>query len=145
MNNIKLTIEIEQPVQIVWDTFHDRSLMNKWMIGFDSMQLIEGKENQVGSKYKLYFDENGKTIEMEETITAFDEPSYFANTMKTEMMETKTTMKFLPTATGTKIEVESVFEAEGMVANLMIRMGLSFIENRYKQSYHKFKELVEEL
>ncbi len=143
MNKISYSIEINKPVEEVWNLFHDETQMDKWLMGFDSMELIEGKEREVGSKYKLYFDENGKKIEMIETITAFEPNKVFANTMNTEMMNTETTMHFSSLPIGTKIEVESIFIADGVVANLMVRMGLSYIENRYKQSYQKLKELAE--
>jgi uncharacterized protein YndB with AHSA1/START domain len=145
MNTIQLTIEIDKPVEDVWNLFHDETKMPEWLIGFDSIKQIEGEDRKVGSKYKLFFDENGKTIEMEETVTAYEPNRLYANSMKTDVMDTITTMNFTPSATGTKLVVESTFTGIGVVANLMLRMGLSYIENRYKQSYQKFKELAESL
>ena len=39
---------------------------------FESLELICGNENEVGAKYKLIVDENGRQLEFIETVTAYE-------------------------------------------------------------------------
>ena len=71
--NETITVEVDAPVDKTFDIFNKPGTMGEWLEGFVSMEILEGEQNEVGAKYKLTFEENGKQFSMVETITEFDE------------------------------------------------------------------------
>lgn len=145
MMKIHIEEEIQKPVEHVWSIVHDTNYLGQWLEGFYSIEQIEGEEKGIGSKYKLVIANNGKEMEMIETVTEFEPYRLYSNSMDSEMMITNTTMKFMETASGTKIIVDSAFEPKGIIGNLLIRMGGHVIEEAYKKSYQRLKEVAERL
>lgn len=68
-------ITVEKPVKEVWAIVQDESKYDQWLEGYQSMQLIEGRQNEVGSKYKVIVDpgEGQPEFEMIQTLMATQE------------------------------------------------------------------------
>jgi uncharacterized membrane protein len=68
-----LTVEVNAPADKTFAIFNEPKTMGEWLEGFVSMEVLEGDYNELGAKYKLTFEENGKPFSMIETITKFEE------------------------------------------------------------------------
>ena len=66
-----VSVTVNAPVSTTFEYFNNPDNMAKWMDNFKSIENISGEKNQVGSKWKLVYDENGKDLVMTETVTAF--------------------------------------------------------------------------
>lgn len=66
---------IKKNIEFVSKQLSNRDAAFKWMDGLKEFNLIEGKMNEVGSKYQMVFENKGKTEKMIETITEFSPPS----------------------------------------------------------------------
>nr|MBX2872222.1 SRPBCC family protein [Saprospiraceae bacterium] len=68
-------ITVEKPVKEVWAIVQDESKFDQWLEGYQSMELIEGKQNEVGSKYKVVVDpgEGQPEFEMIQTLKEIKE------------------------------------------------------------------------
>ena len=56
--------EIQASVEETFAVFNDPERMGEWLVGFHSMENISGNDNEVGSKWKLRFEENGEVMEV---------------------------------------------------------------------------------
>lgn len=68
-------ITVEKPVKEVWAIVQDESKFDQWLEGYQSMELIEGKQNEPGSKYKVIVDpgEGQPEFEMIQTLKEIKE------------------------------------------------------------------------
>ena len=68
-------ITVEKPVEEVWAIVQDESKYDQWLEGYQGMELIEGRPNEVGSKYKVVVDpgEGQAECEMIQTLKALEE------------------------------------------------------------------------
>ena len=66
---------VEKPVEEVWAIVQDESKYDQWLEGYQGMELIEGRQNEVGSKYKVVVDpgEGQAEFEMIQTLKALEE------------------------------------------------------------------------
>ena len=62
-------VTINVPRERVLELFDSRENMYKWQEGLQSHEHLEGEPGQPGAKMKLVYDNNGRKIEMVETIT----------------------------------------------------------------------------
>lgn len=76
--------------------YYDQEHFDKWQDGFKEKKLLEGVVSEVGSKSEILFDQNGRKLELIETILENKLPEYFVgqydhihmtNTMKTTFKE----------------------------------------------------------
>ena len=63
-------VEVNKPIEKTFAEFNDVSNMYKWIPGFQFIEPISGWPNEVGSKWKLVVKQEGKRMELIETMTA---------------------------------------------------------------------------
>ena len=73
--NYECDITIDLPRDKVMELFDDPDNLPKWQPGLQSFEQISGEFGEPGAKSRLVYDENGRTIEMIETITVRDLPN----------------------------------------------------------------------
>lgn len=68
-------ITVDKPVKEVWAIVQDESKYDQWLEGYQSMELIEGNQNEPGSKYKVVVDpgEGQPEFEMIQTLMTIEE------------------------------------------------------------------------
>ena len=86
-------IIVNKPVAESWAFMDNPDTMHKWQPGLVSTEAVSGELGQVGSKMKMNFDDNGRKIELVETIlergenfihTSYDTSGVY-NTIETRM------------------------------------------------------------
>ncbi len=73
-------VTIDLPRERVIDLFDSTDNLMEWMPGLKSFEHLSGEPGQVGAKSRLLFDENGRKMEMIETITSRNLPDEFSST-----------------------------------------------------------------
>ena len=86
MPKYSLSIEVDRPIEDAWEVYMDESRMREWLTGYRSMELIEGEPLTVGSKHRILFEDRGRDLVLEETVTAIDPPREFAFDLEHEIM-----------------------------------------------------------
>ena len=64
---------INKPIEEVFKTFNDNTIITEWIPSVKSFELIDQKDGKIGSTYKLIVEDKGNNFEMVETITDFIE------------------------------------------------------------------------
>ncbi|MBI2429021.1 MAG: SRPBCC family protein [Ignavibacteriales bacterium] len=106
------TVVINKPVKDVWKFFDDPDNMQLWLTGFKRFEHISGTTGKPGAVSKHYYEMNGRSIEMTETITVRKEFEEFSGTMTNQWMVSSLTTTFRDLGNGStemKSNVESTF------------------------------------
>ena len=91
-------VTIDWPIDEVIALFDDPTNLKLWMEGLVSFEPLSGTPGRPGAKSRLVFEENGRRIEMVETVTVRDLPREFSGTYE---------------AKGVYNEVKNFFSASG--------------------------------
>lgn len=70
----EITVEIDQLLEPTVKELRSVDAAFKWMEGLKAFDLYEGELEEVGSVYKMVFDNKGKEQVMFETILSFNPP-----------------------------------------------------------------------
>ena len=68
-----VSTSINKPIEEVFKTFNDNTVITEWIPSVKSFEVIDEMEGKIGSTYKLIVDDKGNNFEMVETITEFIE------------------------------------------------------------------------
>lgn len=87
-------VEINKPLAVVWNYFIDERKMGEWMPGFKKMEAISGGPHQVGSQYRMYFDEDSHEVILNETLIAYQPEKLFAFKLENEILNDEVNIEF---------------------------------------------------
>lgn len=136
-------IEVNAPVEHAWAVFNDESRVGEWMTGFKSIETISGNPNEVGSKFRLVFEEDGKEIVMTETMTAFEPHERFAFDLVNEVMNVNVDIRFASSGGKTEITATSLVDGNNIFWKSLLPLFKSGFEDRSQEMYDKLKTLIE--
>lgn len=75
---------IKLPIAKVIELFDSPDNIKHWQPGLVSFEAVSGTPGQVGAKSRLKYNNNGRKIEMVETITVRNLPQEFSGTYETK-------------------------------------------------------------
>lgn len=119
------TIKVDKPVDEAWGVMQDVSKYDQWLAGFKSIELIEGKKNQLGSKYRVIVQpgEGQPDFEMIETLQSFKPNDHVTLKFDSDLMEFLQTTRFESNSpTQTTISTESEVKASNFIGRCMFGM-----------------------
>ena len=140
-----VNVTVNAPVSTTFAYFNNTDNMAKWMDNFKGIENISGEKNQVGSKWKLVYDENGSDFVMTETLTAFEQDKLFAFDMEDEYFKMHIEIRFEEKDGKTIITQIDKGEGKNLPARSMVAiMGtLGLMQKQQQGMYNKLKDLVE--
>ncbi len=136
-------VEVNAPLEKSWAVFNDVSLMGEWLIGFKSVETLSGQPGAVGSKYKMVFEEDGRLMEMTETITAFQPNEEFAFELDADPMIAKVDVRFSGDDQKTEIVALNHMDGKNLIWKSILRLSKSSMEKRGQLVYDNLKSLIE--
>jgi len=136
-------ITINLPRKKVIELFDSEENLKKWQPGLVSFEHIGGKKGTKGAKSKLLFDENGRKIEMIETILVSNFPDEFSSKYEAKGVENWSENFFSETDDDkTSWRTENEFKFSGFMKIMGLLMPGSFKKQSY-QFMEYFKEFAE--
>jgi uncharacterized membrane protein len=140
---IDIEVQLDCPVEHAWATFSNIELMPKWVQGFDSIRLLEGEPETVGSVYELVFLEGKRKIVMIETVTGFVPNESFSFEATTNGMRTCAETFFRAEGERTIIHSRNTFFATSWLFRLMMPLMKGSIAKRIAADFGRLKALAE--
>lgn len=122
-------IVVNKPVKEAWAVMSDESRISEWLEGIKKMELVSGTANTVGAVSKIYVEENGQEMVMEETITAIKPNEHIAMTFTMDFMDMDYEMHLTQEDGKTRIKSNSKTTGNGFMA----RSILSFMKGTMKK------------
>ncbi len=109
-------ILINLPRDRVIELFDDQDNLGQWQPGLQSFEHIDGEPGQPGARSRLIFDQNGRRIEMIETITERNLPDVFSATYEARGVYNRAHNRFLEEgADQTRWVAENEFQFSGFM------------------------------
>ena len=142
-------ITVNKSVEEAWAVAEDESKFSQWLEGFQSMELISGKEKEIGSKYKVIVNPgNGQDdFEMIETLIARKENEHIEMHFDSDMMDFEQIVTYTEEEGKTKIKSDSKVIGKNIFTKsmfaLMEIMGGTFSAQEAK-NFGNLKKLIDE-
>ena len=138
------SVTVNAPVEKAYSVFTDESKMSEWLTGLQRIENVSGAPLEAGSKWKLVFDEGGRTIEVLEEVTAVDPNQRFAFNIDTEPFAGTVDIRFAAIdSTTCKIDATSTVDGKNMVWKSVLALSKSMMTDRAQEQYGLLKRLIE--
>lgn len=137
-------VTVKAPVERAYSVFVDESNVNKWMPTLRKIENVSGAPLEVGSKWKLIFDEEGETIEVLEEMTAIDTNERFAFNLDTEPFLGTVDIRFTAIdSTTSEIKATTTVDGKNMIWKSVMALSKTMMETRSQEQYEMLKKVIE--
>ncbi len=136
-------IVVNKPVQESWAVMSDESNLPKWIRGFKKVELISGTSNTLGAVSKVYIEEEGNEMIMEETIIALKENELMAMTFTMDFMNINYEMLFKEQGGKTVITTKTHTTGNSMIAKSMLSFMSGSMGTQEDENLNNLKNLIE--
>ena len=137
-------IVVDKPAKEAWAVMSDPTNLAKWIEGFKRTELVSGQENTVGAVSKVYVDDNGKEMVMEETITAIKQNELMAMKFTMDFMDMDYEMHFNENDGKTTIRSKSTTKGNHIFAKSLISFMPSSMKAQEDKNLNSLKKLINE-
>lgn len=141
-------IRVDKSIKEAWAVFQDQSKLTQWLEGLKSIELISGKANEVGSKYKVIVKPEGQPdFEMIETLISKKDFDHITLSFDSEMMLFNQTTSFAEVNGQTSIETDSNVSGKGMMMRsifALMEMFTGSFQAQEEKNIEALKKLIEE-
>ena len=144
MPKYSVSVEVDVPIEEVWEVYMDESRMDEWLTGFRSMETIEGEPLTVGSKHRLVFEERGKEVVLVETVRVIDPPREFAFDLEHELMNS--TMSVTLESIGddkTRLISQTATSSPKLLWKIIMPFMTPQMRKRHRGDLERLKALIE--
>ena len=136
-------IVVNKPVQESWAVMSDESNLPKWIRGFKKIEPVSGTPNTLGAVSKVYIEEEGTEMIMEETITALKENEHMAMSFTMDFMNIEYEMFFKDQGGKTVITTKTNTTGNSMIAKSMLSFMSSGMGKQEDKNLNNLKNLIE--
>lgn len=121
-------VTVNKPLKESWAVFQDHTKYGQWLQGFQSIDLISGKHNEVGSKYKVVVDpgQDQPLFEMIETLESKQDFDHVTLSFDSDMMQFDQTTTHSFADGKTTIKTDSKVTGKGIVMKSMFAIMSTF-------------------
>lgn len=127
----------------VWKLFDDPDNMKHWQPTLQSFTPVSGTPGQPGAVSKLVYLENGRVVELVETIISRNQPDEFSGTYDNPMVMNTIRNTFVATTPdSTRWVMEGEFQLKGLLKLLGFMMG-GAMRKRVAEDCDRFKKFAE--
>ena len=136
-------ITIEAPMDKTWAVFSDETQMQHWIPNFKSIELVSGKKNALGSKYRMVVEDGGEDYELVETIIAWEKHYKFGMQIENDVLVNEVESIFTHINGRTKINTTVDIKGKDLLMKSSLFLMKGHFEEQSDESYEKLKSLVE--
>ena len=136
-------VTVNKTAAEAWATMSDESKMSQWITGFKRTEHVSGTPNTIGAVSKVFVEENGEEMEMEETIIDFKKNELLAMKFTMDFMDMNYEITFDDANGGTKIKSKSKTVGNGMFAKSLIALMSGSMKKQEDVNMNKLKQLIE--
>lgn len=138
------TVKINAPVEKSFSLFMDETTMNEWMPTLKSIENVSGAPQEVGSKWKLIFDQDGEIIELLEVVIAFEPNQRFAFDMDAEPFVGAADIRFHAIdSTTSEITATTIVNGKGIIWKSVLALSKSMMQSQSQEQYEMLKKVIE--
>jgi uncharacterized membrane protein len=136
-------IEINKPVSEVFYWFNNHESLSKWIPEVESFEPIKETSNKIGSEYKMLVNNEGKLMEIYETLTAFKENEQIEMEFVAGWMTKYNHFTFEETNMGTLLKAKYRVKGNNIFAKSMFAFFTKMFKQIDETNLSRFKEFTE--
>lgn len=136
-------IEIEKPIEEVFEKFQDTTLLKKWIPELKSFKVIDEKPGKVGSTYKMVVENNGERINMTEKILAYVPNEKITHYFDAENMLKTDEYSFSFVNNKTVLTKNSTCQSNSFLMSCVFPYFKGTLQELDQQYLNRFKKVVE--
>ncbi len=141
------TIDIGAPVDEVYAIYTDEALMGQWITGFVSIENISGAPLEVGSRWRLVFDdERGGEIEMIKEVTVVEPMQRYAFVSESDDVFVESEAQFFSDGVGgTRVEGTSTLKGKTWFMRSLMPLVKGSMQQRLDEDLERLREVIENI
>ncbi|MEM8906730.1 MAG: SRPBCC family protein [Bacteroidota bacterium] len=136
-------VSVEKSIEEAWAVMSDETKLAEWIKGYQKTELVSGVANTVGAVSKIYIDDNGQEMVMQETITDIQPNALIAMTFTMDFMDMDYEMTLQEQAGKTLLRSKSTTSGNGFVAKSMIALMKGAMEAQEQENLNNLKKVIE--
>lgn len=135
---------VRKPVAESWAVIQDEEKLPEWLMGFQRMEHVSGTPGTVGAVSNVYFDDNGQTMAIQETITALVPEESIAMTYTSDFMDMDYSMTMTSANGQTRISTATVAKGNGVISRSIMALIASSIKQQEETNLALLKQAIEQ-
>ena len=143
MAKFKISININESPEIVWNAFIDPDNMIQWERYLERVEVIKGKFGEVGAIAHLHYLEKGRSYILEDKLLDYEAGKRIKSQVSGQGMNIEVETIFDPLPNGTKISTVWKGTNKSLIVRIILRLMQSKIAKQAEAELVTFKSLVE--
>ena len=136
-------VTVSKPVETSFGVFTNAFKLSDWITGLKGIAWISGNQNEVGSKWKFIVRQNGRDLELIQTLKAFKQNELFFTNADNELFNDDVEVKFISKGTSTEIIATSRLTGKNIFWKSVLAVGQLHLASNDQKMYDKLKEVIE--
>jgi carbon monoxide dehydrogenase subunit G len=138
-----VSIIINRPPAEVFAWLDDSDRAKQWLSGLVEIEPLTTGGNRVGARARHTYNENGRTITMEEETLIYEPDRRVKISGKTDMFDMTAEYRLTPAGSGTKLDFEETLRFRNIILRLLAPLLMRGAAKRLEQQLQRLKTLVE--
>ena len=136
-------VMVNKEVKESWAVMSDKSILPEWIKGFIKMEHVSGTENTIGAVSRIYAEEGGQEMVMEETITNVIPEELIAMTFTMDFMDMDYEMLVSEEDGKTLIKSRSTTKGNGIFAKSIVSFMKGSMKKQEVENLNTLKRIIE--
>lgn len=136
-------ITVNKPIEQSFKVFNSPFLLAEWIPGLKGVRWISGTQNEIGSKWEMTIELDGKIYTTTEELTVFKENELLAFTLNSDVLSSNVEVKFINKGESTEIISSSKAEGSNIFWKSIFVFYKSIFSKRDKVMYDRLKKVIE--
>jgi len=137
-------VVVNKSLNEAWAVMSDEAKLPEWITGFKKTELVSGIPNTIGAVSKIYVEEGGQEMTMQETITNIKPNELMAMTFTMDFMNMDYEMILNEKNGSTTIKSKSKTTGNGIFAKSMVSFMRSSMKSQEEINLNKLKNTIEQ-
>ncbi len=143
MAKFRITINIKESPEIVWNAFTDPDNMIHWERYLEKVEVIKGKFGEVGAIAHLHYLEKGRSYVLEDKLLDYESGKRIFSQISGQGMNVEVETIFDLLSDGTKISMFWKGTSKSLIIRIVLKIMQKKISNQAETELNTFKSLVE--
>jgi carbon monoxide dehydrogenase subunit G len=142
--NYECEILVDKNSNESWEVLQDVEKLPEWLQGFQKIEHISGTPGEVGAVSMVYFDYEGESMSIKETITNVVPNESISMLYESEFMNMEYKLSFTSINKTTKIITITTAEGNGIISKSILALMGSTLKHQEEENLINLKKAIEQ-
>jgi len=137
-------VMVDKPTTETWAVLQDVEKLPEWLSGFQKIEHISGTPGTVGAVSKVYFDDNGQSMAIQETITDIEPNKFISMKYESDFMNMDYKITLTSVDGKTKVNSSTTAYGNGIISKSIMALMGSSLKQQEETNLSNIKKTVEQ-